>query len=198
MWLWSCIFYWMLDESLRSFQQCIHTCHTFLLIGLRIGFYVWIHAYQAPAALTSCQSMPLIMHSWTCMVMVSPCIYPATGRKHWALRPQKPLRLIRDGKTGGWGGGVGWGVRNFITNTYSLLCHHQNDSALRWAVSCVSHFNVSLIVWTKSKDSVHKPQFLKRKESRSGSNQGPSAYQPSALTLGHTGAPCNSYALGLQ
>ena len=30
--------------------------------------------------------------------------------------------------------------------------------------SCVSHFNVSLIVWAKSRDSVHKPQFLKRRE----------------------------------
>ena len=54
--------------------------------------------------------------------------------------------------------------------------------------SCVSHFNVSLIVWAKSQDSVHKPPFLKRKESRSGSNQGPSAYQHSALPLGHTGS----------
>ena len=47
-------------------------------------------------------------------------------RKHWALRPQKPFRLIRDGE-----------VRElgiFISNTYSLHCHHQNDSALRWAV----------------------------------------------------------------
>ena len=52
--------------------------------------------------------------------------------------------------------------------------------------SCVSHFNVSLIVWAKSQDSVHKPQFLKRKESRSGSKRRPSAYQPSALPLGHT------------
>ena len=45
----------------------------------------------------------------------------------------------------------------------------------------MSHFNVSLIVSAKSQDSVHKPQFLKRKESRSGLNRGPSAYQPSAL-----------------
>ena len=54
----------------------------------------------------------------------------------------------------------------------------------------MSHFNVSLIVWAKSQDSVHKPQFFeeKRKESRSGSNQGPSAFQPSALPLGHTGS----------
>ena len=33
-----------------------------------------------------------------------------------------------------------------------------------------------------------KPQFLKRKESRSGSNRGPSAHQPIALPLGHTGS----------
>ena len=50
----------------------------------------------------------------------------------------------------------------------------------------MSHCNVSLIVWAKSQDSVHKPQFSKTKESRSGSNQGPSAYQPSALPLGQT------------
>ena len=65
------------------------------------------------------------------------------GRKHGALHPQKPLRLIRDGKVGGSG--------IFIFNTYSLHSHHQNDSALRWA-RCVSHFNVSLIVWAKSQD----------------------------------------------
>ena len=27
-----------------------------------------------------------------------------------------------------------WGVGNFISKTYSLHRHHQNDSALRWAV----------------------------------------------------------------
>ena len=53
----------------------------------------------------------------------------------------------------------------------------------------MSHFNVSLTVRAKSQDSVHKPQFLKkRKECRSGSNRGPSAYQPRALPLGHTGS----------
>ena len=64
--------------------------------------------------------------------------------------------------TGKLGGG---GVRNFISNTYLLHCHHQIDSALRWA-GCVSHFNVSLIVWAKSQDSVHKPPFLERRERR--------------------------------
>ena len=52
----------------------------------------------------------------------------------------------------------------------------------------MSHFNVSLIVRAKSPDNVHKPQVLKRKDSRSGSNRGPSAYQPNALPLGHTGS----------
>ena len=47
------------------------------------------------------------------------------GRKHGALRPQTPSRLIRDGEV--WGSGI------FIFDTYSLHCHHQNDSALRWA-----------------------------------------------------------------
>ena len=103
-------------------------------------------------------------------------------RKHWALRPQKPLRLIRNGEVGERGG-----VGNFISNTHSLHCHHQNDSALRWAVLWAI-LMFSFIVRAKSQDSVHKPQFLKRKESRSGSNRGPSASQPSALPLGHTGS----------
>ena len=86
----------------------------------------------------------------------------------------------------GWGS---LGVRNFISNTDWLHCHHQIDSAFKVG-SCVSHFNVTLIVWAKSQDSVHKSQFFeeKGKESQSGSNQGPSAYPPSALPLGHTGS----------
>ena len=98
-------------------------------------------------------------------------------RKHGALRPQKPLRLIRDGKVGGSG--------IFISSTCSLHCHHQNRLRIKVG-SCVSHFNVSFIVWAKSQNSVHKQQFLKRRESRSGSNRGPSVHQPSALPLGHT------------
>ena len=63
-----------------------------------------------------------------------------------------------------------------ISNTYS---HATLSPPERFCIKvgcCVSHFNVSLIVWAQSKDGVHKPQCLKRKESRSGSNQGPSAY----------------------
>ena len=47
----------------------------------------------------------------------------------------------------------------------------------------MSHFNVSIIVWTKSQDSVHKPQFSRREESRSDSNRGLSAYQLSASQI---------------
>ena len=61
------------------------------------------------------------------------------------------------------------GVRKFISNPYSLHCHHQNDSALIKVGSCVIHFNVSFIVRAKSRDSVHKPQLLTRKESQNGS-----------------------------
>ena len=49
----------------------------------------------------------------------------------------------------------------------SLHCHHQNDSCIKVG-NDKSHFNVSLIVKTKTQDSVHRPQLLKRKESRSG------------------------------
>ena len=74
----------------------------------------------------------------------------AHEKKNMALRPQKPLRLIRDGEVGRSG--------IFISNTYSLHCHHQNDSACIKVGSCVSLFNVSLIAWAKLQDSVHKPQ----------------------------------------
>ena len=52
----------------------------------------------------------------------------------------------------------------------------------------MSHFNVLLIVWAKSQDGVHKPHILNRKQTRSGSNRGPSAYQSSVLPLDHTGS----------
>ena len=52
------------------------------------------------------------------------------------------MRLIRDGEKGE--GGKGGGI------IYLLLhCHHQNDSYIKMG-SDLSHFNVSLIVRTKS------------------------------------------------
>ena len=49
----------------------------------------------------------------------------------------------------------------------SLHCHHQNDSYVKMG-SGESHFNVSLLVRDKVTNNVHKPQLLKRKDSRSG------------------------------
>ena len=43
--------------------------------------------------------------------------------------------------------------------------------------------------WTKSKDSIHKPQpFWRERRAEAVSNRGPSAYQPNALLLGQTGS----------
>ena len=102
---------------------------------------------------------------------------------HGALRPQKALRHIRDAEIGG---------QEFLY-LHLLTTLSPSEWFYIKVGSCVRHFNVSLIVWAKSQDSVHKPQFFKRKESRSGSKQGPSAYQPSALTLGHTGSLVNEW-----
>ena len=52
----------------------------------------------------------------------------------------------------------------------SLNCRHQHDSCIKMG-SDESHFNVSL-----SQDSVHRPQPLKRRESRSG-------FEPRSLYL---------------
>ena len=63
---------------------------------------------------------------------------------HEALKRRTVGRLRRkEGSTGLyvrtnhkgvlWTGRFG-GSGNFVSNTYSLHCHHQNDSALRWAV----------------------------------------------------------------
>ena len=87
------------------------------------------------------------------------------------------LQLIRDrGKVGGW-----------VPMSYHLLTTLSPPEWLCTKVgSCARHFNVSLIVPAKSQGGVHKLPFLQRKESWSVLNQGPSAYQPSALPLGHT------------
>ena len=53
-----------------------------------------------------------------------------------------------------------------------------------------SHLNVSVgNWWTKSQDSVHKPQpFWRGRRAEAVSNRGPSAYQPNALPLEQTGS----------
>ena len=62
------------------------------------------------------------------------------------------------------GGGVWGGEREIIY--LSLHCHNQDNSCIKMG-SDANHFNVSLIVRDKSQDSVHRPQLLKRKDSRS-------------------------------
>ena len=69
-----------------------------------------------------------------------------------------------DGGKGVWR----WGKRVIIY--LSLHCHRQNDSCIKMG-SDKSDFNVSLIVRDKVTNktvSMHRPQLLKRKESRSG------------------------------
>ena len=61
------------------------------------------------------------------------------------------------------GGGGGEDGRLYLT----LHCYHLNDFCIKMG-SDESHFNVSLTVRGKVTDSVHRPQLLKSKESRSG------------------------------
>ena len=70
-------------------------------------------------------------------------------------------------------GGEGRGKNIYL----SLHCHHLSDSCIKMG-SDDSHFNVSLIVRDKVtvQDSVHRPQVLKRMESRSG-------FEPSSFCL---------------
>ena len=76
--------------------------------------------------------------------------------EHWVLCPQKPLRLIRDGEVGG--SEILYLTPTRYTVTTRMILHEGGQM--------VSHFNVSLIVWAKSQDSVHEQQFLKRRERR--------------------------------
>ena len=68
---------------------------------------------------------------------------------------------------------VGEGGREIIY--LSLLCRHQNDFYIKVG-SDESHFNVSVGSDGQSQDSVHRPQLLKRKESRS-------RFEPRSLCL---------------
>ena len=95
------------------------------------------------------------------------------------------MRLIRDGENGGKGV---WrlGEREIIY--LSLHCHHQNDSCIKMG-SDESHFNVSLIVRDKVTRQCPQTTILELKgRAEADSNRGPSAYQPTALPLGHTGS----------
>ena len=61
--------------------------------------------------------------------------------------------------------------------------------ALRWAAMRAILTFQYWKWWTKSQDSVHKPQlFWKERRAEAVSNRGSSAYQPNALPLGQTGS----------
>ena len=89
------------------------------------------------------------------------------------------IRLIRNGRRvergyGGWGRGRLYIYQNTVTTRMT--------PALRWAA--IRAFLVFHSLWgTKSQDRVHKPQLLKRKESRSGIE--PRSFR---LPLGQTGS----------
>ena len=77
-----------------------------------------------------------------------------------------------------WGrgeGGMEVGEEGDYIYTYRYTVSPQNDFCIKMG-SDESRFIVSLIVRTKSQDSVHRPQLLKGKESRSG-------FEPKSLCL---------------
>ena len=62
-------------------------------------------------------------------------------------------------------------------------------TALRWAAMGAILMFQYRKWWTKSQDSVHKPQpFWRERRAEAVSNRGPSAYQRNALPLGQTGS----------
>ena len=68
----------------------------------------------------ACQSEVHILF----MVLTSLLTYDAgKERKHWALRPQKPLRLIRDGEVGGGGAGMLYLTLTRYTVTTRMILH---------------------------------------------------------------------------
>ena len=81
--------------------------------------------------------------------------------------------------------GRGGGEGDYNNATLS----HQNDSYIKMD-SDESHLNFLLTATDKVTRMPTNHNLLKRKESRRGikSNRGPSAYQPNALPLGHTGS----------
>ena len=99
------------------------------------------------------------------------------------LTSTETIRLIRDREEGG-RGYRGGGEGDYIS--IATGCHNQNDSCIKMG-SDENHFNRKW--WTKSQDSVHKPQpFWRERRADAVSNRGPSAYQPNALPLGQTGS----------
>ena len=108
--------------------------------------------------------------------------YFHTAPEHtWCLTSTETIRLIRDGEEGV----RRWGKREII---YLTLHYHQNDSSIKTG-SDESHFNVSVERDGQGHKTVSTNHNLyDEKGAGAVSNRGPSAYQPNALPLGHTGS----------
>ena len=77
----------------------------------------------------------------------------------------------------------------------SLHCHHRNDSSIKTG-SDESHCNISYNCVGKIHKSVHRPQLLKKKESRSGFE--PRPLRLPGLPLGRTGSTIIKLAITLN
>ena len=105
-----------------------------------------------------------------------------------ALRPQRPLGSIRDGVWGGSGGG-GWSDVHNATVAMRTILHEDGQRC--------ETFKYFINSGRRSHRTVRRSQlFPKRKESPSGLELGPFAYQPSALPLGQTCSLSSSYLPG--
>ena len=101
------------------------------------------------------------------------------------LTSTETIRFIRDGEKGGRGYGGGWGGGRLYTCRYTVTT--RMTYALSWAaMRAVLMFHQ--LGGTKSQDNVHRPQLLKRKESRNGFEPTSLRLQPNALPLGQTGS----------
>ena len=101
----------------------------------------------------------------------------------WCLTSTETTRIIRDGEKGG--GVWRWGRGRLYTHRYTVTT--RMTPAVRWAaMRAIKLFHYCE---GQSHKIVHRPQLLKRKESRSGFE--PDSYQPNALPLGQTGSHHN-------
>ena len=86
---------------------------------------------------------------------------------------------------GVWGGGVGWGGVGGRVRGGGIYCHHRRHCTLRRAaMRAISKSHNCEDRGKVTKD--HK--FWRERWAEANSKRGPSAYQPNALPLGHTGS----------
>ena len=113
---------------------CLHLC---CVQCFKHGFFI------CTATLASDSASCIYFQAFCCLFFQQ-----SLSKETWGSTSTKTIGLLGMGKLGGW-------EFLYLTPTRTpspseLLCSK--------AGSCVSHFNVSLIVWAKSQDSVHKPQ----------------------------------------